>query len=142
MDLTLYNLLTQQLPDKPNVAIVQDRQPLPEAWPLVLKTIDTFRKQVLGFVVTDGQTQLYCTSSLPEVYDRVNAIELGTIIHLIGSETYFSDQQKGYCVDVQTVYTLKEYDSYMKEHQLLEQERLAKLREQDYLDQFVHEVQE
>lgn len=135
LDLTFYNLLTQHLPEKPNLLVVQDRQPLPENWPLVLKSIDTFRKQVLGFIVTDGETDVYCTSTLPEAYNKVNSMELGTIFHLMGAETYFSDQKKQYCVDIHDVFTLKEFDDYMKIQHQQEMERLARLREQDYLEQ-------
>jgi hypothetical protein len=139
LNLTLYQILIDQLPDKPNLSVVQERHPLPENWPVMLKSIDSFRKQVQGFVVTDGENELYCTSNLPEAYNKVNAMELGTIFHLMGPQPYFSDPRKQYCVDIHDVYTLKEFDDYMKHQQQLEMERLARLREQDYLEQLAHE---
>jgi hypothetical protein len=135
MDLTLYNLLIQQLPEPPDLSIILDRHPMPEEWPVVLEKLETFRKQTRSFQVTDGKRSITCISTLPEVYERVSALELGTIVHLIGCETVFDDDRRTYVLDVQSVCTLKEYDDYLKEQHQREMERLAYLREQDYLEQ-------
>lgn len=138
MDLTLYKLITEQLPDPPDLSIIDNKQPIPEGWPVVLESFQTFRKKIQGFTVSDGKRSVFCISCLPEVYDRVAALELGTIIHLLGTETAYDDERKSYIWDVQSVYTLKEYDTHLKALQKEEMERLALQREQDFLDSFSH----
>ena len=137
--LALYTVLIQQLSEQPNLSIVQDRQLIPEHWPVILTEILSFRKQIQGFVVSDGQHQVVCVSSLPEVYERVSSLELGTIIHLIDSELRQDEPNRRYNMDVKDICTLKEFDERLKYQQLeakrAEEERLAWLREQGFLDE-------
>jgi hypothetical protein len=137
MDLTLYRLLTQQLPDTPDLSVVQRRLPVPEEWPLVLKSFQTFRKQMKSFTVTDGTHAAICISGLPELYDKVAAMEIGTIVHLIGAETVFNDEHKGYVLDLHDVYTLKEFDDHLKRLQQAEAERMA--RQQAELGEYCYD---
>ena len=94
MDLTLYQLLTAQLPEPPDLNVIQTPAPCPEDWPLILKSVVSYRKQVQGFVVSDGKLDLFCRSSLPELYEKVRQLELGTLIHLVGSKAMFKDSEK------------------------------------------------
>jgi hypothetical protein len=139
MDLTLYHLITHQLTDPPDLSIIDQKHPVPENWPVVLEGLQTFRKKILGFTVTDGKRSVYCISNLPEVYDRVASLEAGIVIHLIGAETIYDDARKSYILDIQSVLTLKEYDDHLKLLQKEEMERLARLREQDFLDTFTQQ---
>lgn len=136
--LALYQILIQQLSEQPNLAIVQDRQLIPEHWPVILTEILSFRKQIQGFVVSDGSNQVVCVSSLPEVYERVSSLELGTIIHLIDPELRQDEPNRRYNIDVKDICTLKEFDERLKNQQLeakrAEEERLAWLKEQGFLD--------
>lgn len=141
MDLTLYHLITHQLTDPPDLSIIDQKHPVPENWPLVLEGLQTFRKKILGFTVTDGKRSVYCISNLPEVYERVASLEAGIVIHLIGAETIYDDTRKSYILDIQSVVTLKEYDDHLKLLEKEEMERLARLREQDFLDSFTQQQQ-
>ncbi|MBY0450034.1 MAG: hypothetical protein K2X01_05350 [Cyanobacteria bacterium] len=137
--LALYTILIQQLSEQPDLSIVQDRQLIPEHWPVILTEILSFRKQIQGFVVSDGKHQVVCVSSLPEVYERVSSLELGTIIHLIDPELRQDEPNRRYNIDVKDICTLKEFDERLKNQQLeakrAEEERLAWLREQGFLDE-------
>jgi uncharacterized protein YlzI (FlbEa/FlbD family) len=82
MDLSLYRLLIQQVSPPPDLSLVKQGQLLPEEWPVVLEKIITFRKKVQSFTVTDGKISVVCTSDVPDLYDRVAATEIGTIINL------------------------------------------------------------
>jgi hypothetical protein len=136
MDLSLYNFLTEHLAEPPNLSIVQEKLPIPEDWPVILSDIEIFRKQIQGFSVSDGSHQVFCISKLPELYNKVATLEVGTIIHLIGTQTLYDDVRKSYIVDVHDIFTLKEYDELLKERQRAEEERLAWLREQDYMGSY------
>ncbi|MBY0404611.1 MAG: hypothetical protein K2X66_11980 [Cyanobacteria bacterium] len=141
MDTTLYQILKDQLPEPPDLSIIQQKHPMPEAWPVILKSVDLFRKKIQAFTVSDGTHSVFCQSVLPEVYDKIASLELGTIIHLVGSETVFDNESKRYVLDIHSVLTLKEYDDHLKEQARQESERLARLREQDYRDQDYFESQ-
>jgi hypothetical protein len=136
----LYEILIQQLPERPDLSVVQKRQPIPEDWPVLLTRVQLFRKQVQQFVVTDNNVTVICRSRLPEVYDKIVSMELGTIIHLIGTEITFDSERKCYIADVQNIYTLKEYDEHLKVIRQAEEERLAKLREDNFLEEFHSDV--
>jgi hypothetical protein len=136
MDFTLYNLLLSQLSERPDLRIVQNRQPVPEAWPLVLHSFQTFRKQIQAFTVSDGRHTATIVSRLTDVYDRVATMEVGTIIHLIGSEALFDNDRNCYVLDVQDVLTLKSYDERLKEIRQAEEERLARLEAEGYFQAF------
>jgi hypothetical protein len=134
MDLTLYHCVIQHLSEPPDLAIIQNKQPMPEDWPVVLQSIDRYRKTIESFSVTEGKNTVTCIATLPEVYDKIAALEIGNIVHLIGCETVFDDKRKAYILDVQDVFTLKEYDDLLQERKKAEEERLAWLREEGYLE--------
>lgn len=136
MDLTLYHCLLSQLPEPPDLAGLENRAPVPETWPLVLKSIETYRKQVQGFTVTDGKSTLTCRSSLAIVYEKVSLLELGQVVHLLGGMAVFDAKEEALCLTVQDIFTLKEYDEHLKEHRLAEEARVAKLREEGFFDAF------
>ncbi len=135
LDFTLYNLLTSQLPEPPDLSIVQSKHPLPEVWPVVVKEIVHFRKQLQYFIVSDGRQEVFCFTKVPEIEDKVAVLELGSIIHLIGAETRFSDKEKRYVVDFEEICTLKEYDNRVKQQAEDENNRRIWLKEQGYLDE-------
>ena len=128
MELTLYRILTQQLSPQPELANVkQQGQLLPEEWPVVLEKINTYRKQIQAFYVTDGKTSLLCTSKVPDLYDRIAATEVGTIIHLLGAKTIYNQSQRHYVVQVEDFVTLKQYDEHLRTIREAEARRLADL---------------
>ncbi|MDX2085543.1 MAG: hypothetical protein SFZ03_09160 [Candidatus Melainabacteria bacterium] len=131
-----YDILTQQLSERPDLSVVQQRQPIPEDWPVLLHRVQWFRKQVQQFFVSDGRVSVICRSNLPDVYNKIAVLEIGTIIHLIGCETIYDGEHKCYVADVQDVFTLKEYDDRLKAIHQAEAERLARLREQGFLEEF------
>jgi hypothetical protein len=130
MDLTLYRILSQQLSPAPNLALVKEGQLLPEEWPVVLEKIVTYRKKFQYFTVTDGKTTLTCNSDMPDFCDRIAKVELGTIIHLLGSRTVFSTQNNGYVVIAEDFATLKQYDEHLREIREAEARRLADLHDE------------
>ncbi len=135
MDLTLYNIVISQLAEAPDLSIVQNKQPIPEAWPLVVKEVSNFRKQLQHFTVFDGKATAFCFTNVPEIEARVAALEIGSIIHLIGAETRFNDEKKCYVVDFEEICTLKEYDNRMKQQVEDEKNRLIWLKEQGYIEE-------
>lgn len=130
MDFTLYRLLVQQLSSRPELSLVKQGQPLPEEWPVVLDKIVTYRKQILHFTVTDGKTSLICQSDMPDLYDRIATIELGTIIHLLGARPVFSQQHHGYVANIEDFVTLKQYDEHLRQIREAEARRLADLHDE------------
>lgn len=141
MDITFYQILKQQLTEPPDLSIIQSKHPLPENWPVLLHSIQTFRKQMNSFTISDGNKTVLCVSTLPEVYEKVTSMELGTIIHLMGADTVYDNDRRAYILDVHSVFTLKEYDDHLKFQQKKEMERLALLREQDYLENVGQDLQ-
>lgn len=129
MDLSLYRLLIQQISPPPDLAIVKQGELLPETWPVVLERISSYRKQVQHFNVTDGKTSVIVTSDVPDLYDRIAATEIGTIIHLLGAKTAFNQQHRGYIVQIEDFATLKQYDEHLREVQEAEARRQAELAE-------------
>lgn len=128
MELTLYRILTQQLASEPDLAHIKATGDLfPEAWPVVLERITSYRKQVQSFTVTDGKTSMTCTSLVPDLYDRIAATEIGTIIHLLGAKTFYSQSQRQYNVQIEDFATLKQYDEHLREIREAEARRLADL---------------
>lgn len=128
MELTLYRIITQQLPSEPDLAFVkQQGQLLPEEWPVLLEKIMSYRKQVQSFVVSDGKTSLTCTSDVPDLYDRIAATEIGTIIHLLGAKSVYNQSQRQYTVRIEDFMTLKQYDEYLSRIREAEAKRLADL---------------
>lgn len=123
-------MLLTQLAEKPNLAGIQDKHPLAEAWPVLLADIKTFRSQMQHFVISDGQTQTICTTTLPDVEAKIKQMELGSIIHVIGAEIKYSEAHKQYVVDVQEVCTLKEYDDRIKEQAEIQRQRQEWLKQQ------------
>jgi hypothetical protein len=131
MDLTLYRLLTAQLSAPPDLSLVkQEGQLLVEEWPVVLDKIITYRKQVQYFTVTDGRTSIMCKSDVPDLYDRIAATEVGTIIHLLGAKTVYSQQHRFYTVQVEDFATLKQYDEHLRQIREAEARRLADLQDE------------
>lgn len=127
MDLSLYRLLISQLSTPPDLALVRQGQLLPEEWPVVLERINSYRKQIQSFTVTDGKASITITSDVPDLYDRVARTEIGTIIHLLGARTVFNPQQRGYNVSIEDFATLKQYDEHMRRIREAEAKRLADL---------------
>jgi hypothetical protein len=134
MDLLLYRVLTQQLSPPPDLAQVKQGQVLPEEWPVVLEKITSYRKKVQSFTITDGHTSVVCMSDVPDLYDRIAATELGTIIHLLGTRTVFNQSTRTYVVHLEDFVTLKQYDEYLRQIREAEAIRLADLH--DDLEQY------
>ncbi len=134
MNQQLYNILVSQLSDKPNLADIQERHPLAETWPVILKEIKTFRNQMQHFVIDDGQSQCICTTTLPDVETKVKQMELGSIIHIVGADIRFSEANKQYIADVQEVCTLKQYDDRMKQQEEAKRQRMEWLKQQQEED--------
>lgn len=130
MDLSLYRILSQHLSPPPDLSLVKQGQLLPEEWPVVLEKISTFRKKVQFFTITDGKSSVICHSNVPDLYDRVNATELGTIIHLLGTRTVFDQQHRCYVVHLEDFVTLKQYDEYLRGIREAEARRLADLHDE------------
>ncbi len=130
MDFALYHILTQQLSPSPDLSLVKQGQLLPEEWPVVLEKISTFRKKVQFFTITDGKTPLICYSSVPDLYDRITATELGTIIHLLGARTVFDQQHRCYVLHIEDFVTLKQYDEHLRKIREAEARRLADLADE------------
>lgn len=130
MDLSLYRLLSQQLSPAPDLSLVKKGQLLPEEWPVVLSDIETYRKQVQSFQVTDGKTSVMCVSDVPNLYDRIAETELGTIIHLLGCRTVFHQEHGGYILHVEDFATLKQYDEHLKAIREAEARRMAELQDE------------
>lgn len=127
MDLSLYHILVQQLSPAPDLACIDQGALLPEEWPVVLEKIVTYRKQVRHFTVTDGKRSVICTSDVPDLYSRIAATELGTIIHLLGAKTTYNQTAHQYCVQVEDFATLKQYDEHLRRIREAEARRLADL---------------
>ncbi|MDH4378318.1 MAG: hypothetical protein QE263_00215 [Vampirovibrionales bacterium] len=116
-DLTLYQLLLTQLPEPPDLTCVQQRQPLPEHWPVVLKAFDMRRGAMESFTITDGKTEVICLSRVPDVVARLATMEIGTVLHILGGEIRHSEMYKTYVVDVQDICSLKDYDALLKQRE-------------------------
>ena len=110
--------------------MVRDGHLLPEEWPVVLDKITTYRKKIQYFTVTDGKTSLICTSDVPDLYNRIAATEVGTIIHLLGARTVFSPQHRSYVVTMEDFVTLKQYDEHLRRIREAEARRLADLHDE------------
>lgn len=128
MELTLYRILAQQLSPEPDLSTIkQQGQLFPESWPVLLEKITTYRKQVQSFTVTDGKTSLTCQSRVPDLYDRIAATEVGTIIHLLGAKTIYNQSQRQHIVQIEDFVTLKQYDEHLRKIREAEAKRLADL---------------
>jgi hypothetical protein len=140
MDLSLYRILTQQLSPTPDLSRVKQGQLLPEEWPVVLEKITSYRKKVQSFTITDGSVSVICMSEVPDLFDRIAATELGTIIHLLGARTVFSPASRTYVLQVEDFVTLKQYDEHLRQIREAEALRLADLH--DELEQYNRTYQE
>jgi hypothetical protein len=128
MDLSLYRLLIQHLTPPPDLSLVkQEGHLLAEEWPVVLDKIITYRKQVQHFTVTDGKSSVMVVSDVPDLYERITATEIGTIIHLLGAKVAYNQQHKTYVVHVEDFATLKQYDEHLREVREAEARRRAEL---------------
>lgn len=125
--LQLYQLVVQQLSDMPDLRVIAQPAPCPEAWPLLLTRVETFRGQVQRFYVGDGQREVCCQASFTEVYNKVVALEPGAIIHLVGAQPWFMEEQKGYGLRVEDLLTLREYDALIQKQQRAKQKRQQKV---------------
>ncbi|MCE3234445.1 MAG: hypothetical protein K0Q50_625 [Vampirovibrio sp.] len=130
MDLSLYRILTQQLSPAPDLSLVKQGQLLPEEWPVVLDKIQSYRKKVLSFTITDGKTSVLCMSDVPDLYDRIASTEVGTIIHLLGARTVFSQSHRTYILQIEDFVTLKQYDDHLRAIREAEARRLADLHDE------------
>lgn len=136
MELTLYKILIQQLSPVPDLMSLRDGGLLPEEWPLVLNKIEVHRKNVQWFQVTDSKTTMICVSSVPDLYRRITQTELGTIIHLLGPKTIYSQEHKRYILQIEDFATLKQYDDQMRRIREEEARRLADMH--DALAEYQH----
>lgn len=128
--LPLYQAVTAHLPTPPNVGIVQERQPLPEDWPVMLAAIHTGRGGYLETVeVTDGVSSVHCVTRIPDVANRLVGFEPGTMLHILGGEVRYSDAHQAYILDIEQVCTLKEYDALLKQREAQQTEQAAQQRE-------------
>jgi hypothetical protein len=130
MDFSLYRILLQQVSPPPDLSLIKQGQLLPEEWPVVLEKILTFRKKVQSFTITDSKTSVICTSDVPDLYDRIAATELGTIIHLLGARTVFSQAHRTYILQIEDFVTLKQYDEHLRKIREAEARRLADLHDE------------
>ncbi len=130
MDLTLYRILTQHVSPTPDLSVVQQGQLVPEAWPVVLEKIVTFRKKIQHFVITDGKVHVLCFSDVPDLFERIATTEIGTIIHLLGCRSVFNPTHKCYTAYVEDFATLKQYDEHLKEVREAEALRQADLHDE------------
>jgi hypothetical protein len=90
-----YQLVLGQCPDQPNLSLIQQPSPCPEAWPLFFKGLVVERRRVLGFNVCDGhKTTVFCTTNVPEVLDKLATLDEGAILHLINGQPKYLAQQK------------------------------------------------
>jgi hypothetical protein len=128
-NLALYQIITSSLAEVPDLSCIQACEPCPQSWPLLLVEIQTFRRQVLGFVVSDGKRRVFCRTSITEVYNKLAAMGEGAIIHLVGSKPVFFESQKAYGLELDNVISLKEYDDELKQQQKAEAKRLERLRQ-------------
>ncbi|MEB3244412.1 MAG: hypothetical protein VKJ06_00290 [Vampirovibrionales bacterium] len=133
IDFTLYNILVsqlaEQLDEQPDLTIVQHKKHVPDAWPLVLTGITSYRKQIRYFTVSDGKTSVPCYGCVPdEVYERVMHLEPGAIVHLMGAEPRYNADHNGYVLDVQDVMTLKAYENYLNDLRMRESQRMARMQ--------------
>lgn len=128
MDFTLYRLVIAQLAEAPDLQVIQQPHPCPEDWPLVLSRVERFRGQIQRFFVSDGETEVACTSTMIDVYDKITGLDLGAIIHLKGALPRFHEPDKRYQLEVDQVLTLKEYDEELKAEKAREAKRRAKLK--------------
>jgi hypothetical protein len=130
MDFSLYRILIQQLSPPPDLSLVKQGQLLPEEWPVVLDKIISYRKKVQSFIVTDSKTSVICTTDVPDLFDRIAATELGTIIHLLGARTVFSQAHRAYILNIEDFVTLKQYDEHLRKIREAEARRLADLHDE------------
>jgi hypothetical protein len=128
--LPLYQLLTDHLPEIPNLQIIQTPSPCPEPWPLLLIEVRMARRQAIGFVVSDGKTQVLCKASVPEVYDKILLLDAGAIIHLRGALPVFMESEKAYGLEIEAVLTLKEFDDELKHRNAKAERRKARMQDQ------------
>lgn len=134
LDLTFYNIILSQLDDAPNLSAVQQRTPLPEHAPVVLKEVVRRRGHLEHFVITNGTHDVVCTTTVPDLQKRIMGLELGTIFHLIGAEVTYSEPHHAFILVIDNVCTLKEYDTRLKQEQAEKARRQAWLKAQGYLD--------
>ena len=130
MDFSLYQILIQHLSPPPDLSLVKQGQLLPEEWPVVLDKIISYRKKVQSFIVTDSKTSVICTSDVPDLFDRIASTELGTIIHLLGARTVFSQAHRTYILNIEDFVTLKQYDEHLRKIREAEARRLADLHDE------------
>jgi hypothetical protein len=128
--LPLYQAVISHLPQAPDLSTIQQRQPLPEDWPVMLVSIHTGRGGYLETIeITDGTHTAHCTTTIPDVANRLVSLDAGTVIHILGGETRYSDQHRCYVLDIENVCTLKEYDTITKQRAAADAERAEHQRQ-------------
>jgi|GEM_PF-5671086 len=129
--LALYQLITAQLPDQPDLRVVQKCEPCPEAWPLLLDNLHYERRRLTGFFVSDGnRTRVFCRCTVDELTEKLLELGEGAIIHLRGAIPRYFDAHGGYGLDVDHILKLKEYDEEMKHVAQKQAKREARTRAQ------------
>jgi hypothetical protein len=128
--LMLYTVLTEQLPSKPDLSIIQSAQPCPELWPLVVTELVYQRRQLLGFWVSDGSRHVFCQSSIPEVLSRLVELGEGAIIHLKNAQAVYLLEQKQYGLEMDAILTLKEFDAEMQQQERRQRKRMKRVQHQ------------
>jgi hypothetical protein len=138
-----YQLVLGQCPDQPNLSLIQQPSPCPEAWPLFFKGLVVERRRVLGFNVCDGhKTTVFCTTNVPEVLDKLATLDEGAILHLINGQPKYLAQQKAYGLELDKVLTLKEYNDLLQHQQQAEERRAAALKQQLTEEGFFEQIEQ
>jgi hypothetical protein len=129
--LTLYQLITAQLPDQPDLSVVQKPEPCPEAWPLLLESLHYERRRLTGFFVSDAQkNRVFCRCTVEEQTEKLIDLGEGAIVHLRGAVPRYFEAHGGYGLDVDNILKLKEYDEEMKHVAQKRAKREARTRAQ------------
>jgi hypothetical protein len=96
----------------------------------MLVSIHTGRGGYLETIeITDGTHTAHCTTTIPDVANRLVSLDAGTVIHILGGETRYSDQHRCYVLDIENVCTLKEYDTITKQRAAADAERAEHQRQ-------------
>lgn len=128
--LALYGMLCSQLPQQPDLSVVQTAQPCSETWPLVVTQLVTQRRQLLGFWVSDGHHQTFCQTNIPEVLDKLLELGEGAIIHLKNAQAVFLLEQKCYGLEMDAILTLKEFDAEVQQQAKLQKKKMKRVQHQ------------
>jgi hypothetical protein len=138
-----YQLVLSQCDEQPDLSLVQQPLPCPEAWPLLFKGLVMERRRAIGFDVCDGQKRnVRCTVNVPDVLNKLASLEPGAIIHLMNGQPKYDATLKAYALEVDNVATLKEYNDLLAQQQRVEAARLAQLKQQMDDEGFFEQIEQ